>query len=209
MLHTLGTIVWAAGAVWAVTGANFGLALGFAGKSITYGASGFFHRFPFRTVGGVTAAFVADLLCVPFSACGSLPPFAEASDTTREVSLAAAVLALNSLCVLVQTRGQRGLRTPAGRSEAPRSAVVGLYTVWAFVFVGLRAGFGGAWAAMVVLAVGAVLLSQPVTAAHEEEPLSHRVPWHTPGVWSFHEDFHLCLAAADAAWVWLALSKGT
>ena len=190
----------------------------------------------------VTRAFALDLLCVPCSVCGALAPFvappsaadrwlpSDAAAVGREGVLAAAVLALNACAVLWQTRGQLGLRTPPGRSDTPRSVVVGAYSCWALAFVGLRAGFDGTWAvgdappmppvshrngppstpahppqALLVLLLLSVALSLPVTKAHDEEPRLRGVPWHVEGVYGLHEDFHLALAGSDAAWLVLAL----
>ena len=133
-----------------------GLALGLSGKAATYAASAAFHLYPWRTPRGVTAAFVVDLLCVPCSACGAVAPFVPASPhvIAREASVAAGVLLLNALCVRVQTRGQRSLATPPGRSELPRSLLLAGYGTWVSVWIGLRAGFGsGWWVAMVALSL--------------------------------------------------------
>lgn len=140
---------------------------------------------------------------MPLSAIGSVVPFVPATAVARESALAAAALLLNLVGVRWQTRRQIGLKSD--RSEVPRSIPVALYGVWAVLFIGLRAGFDGAWVAMLLLLLLATSLSLPVTKAHEEEPLDARVPWHSPGWWSFHEDFHLALAASDAAWLAIAL----
>ena len=44
--------------------------------------------------------------------------------------------------------------------------------------------------------------------AHKQEPVVAAIPWHRQQVWSLHEDFHLALAAGDAAWLALALRAG-
>ena len=58
------------------------------------------------------------------------------------------------------------------------------------------------------LTLFAVLLSAPVTKAHEVEPTlawPARPAWHVTRVWSLHEDFHLVLAVADVVWLVMVL----
>jgi len=124
----------------------------------------------------------------------------------RESLIAAAVIAMNTILAAWQTKGQVGLATPENRSDAPRSFLVALYSLWVGVYVGMRTRWAGLWVAMIVFSIAAAVLSSPVTKAHEEEPISTAVPWHTPQVWSFHEDFHFILAGADGAWLALAIT---
>jgi hypothetical protein len=186
---------------------DIAMALGLAGKFATYAASATFHLYPFSSTIGVTRAFIVDLVLVPAWVCGTVAPFvSHPVDMAREGGLAAGVLVLNALLVWRQTRGQRGLRTQPGRSEAPRSMLVIAYVVWAFTFIGLTVGVANVeWGTMLALTILAGGLSQPVTQAYELEPISSRVPWHAARVWSFHEDFHLVLACTDAVWLALAL----
>ena len=181
------------------------LAIGFAGKFITYSASATFHLYPFATIEGVTRAFIADVLCVPFSVCGALAPFVGGDDAASQARLAVGILTVNMAAVTRQCWGQVGLRTPKGRTELPRSFVVGAYSVYALGYVGLKAGFRGAWIPMVVLLLLASSVATIVTEAHDFEPTSRHAIWHVPGVWSFHEDFHLLLFGSDIAWLALAL----
>ena len=181
------------------------LTLGLTGKLITYSASATFHLYPFETVDGVTRAFVVDVLCVPFSVCGALAPFVTNDDGPLQARLAVGVVVVNAAAVARQCRGQVGLRTPTDRTELPRSVVVGVYSVYALGYVGLRAGFWGAWIPMFVLLVLATSVATAVTEAHDLEPTSRHALWHTPGMWSFHEDFHLLLFASDVAWLVLAI----
>ena len=190
---------------------TFALALVF--KLLTYAASATFHIYPFSSVAGVTNAFIADLLCVPCTAIGAVTAFVPEADgaiIAREAGIAVTTLALNALAVLYQTRGQIGLQTRVDRTDAPRSVITGAYSIWAFTFVGLSSGFDELWGAMVGLTVAAVLLSTPVTKAHEEEPTltwPARPVWHVKGVWSLHEDFHLILAGADVVWLLMVLRR--
>jgi len=45
----------------------------------------------------------------------------------------------------------------------------------------------------------------PTTLAHEKEPMFKWFPWHRPGVYGFHEDFHLLLLLADASFMYMGL----
>ena len=207
VLHGVGSISFIVGAVVAAIGGDVGLCLGLIGKFATYSASATFHLYPFKSVVGVTNAFIIDLIFVPASACGSIAPFVATTHDSiaREATLAGCVLILNAALVIWQTRGQIGLKTRDDRSEAPRSIVVALYSIWVFVYLALIVGIRAEWCVCLGFFLLAAGLSQPVTKAHELEPLSSRVPWHRAGVWSFHEDFHLALALGDAAWLVLAL----
>ena len=196
------------------------LAVAFLFKFMTYAASATFHLYPFRSVTGVTSAFIVDLLCIPCSIIGGVVAFVPetggAVTARREAGVAAAVLVLNVLAVLYQTQGQVGLKTREDRTEAPRSLVTGAYSVWAFIFVGLRTGFDALWSLFLGLTLVAVILSMPVTQAHEQEPTLiitslwprravWRPAWHVASVWSLHEDFHLVLAIVDVIWLWMVV----
>ena len=91
--------------------------LAFAGKFVTYAASATFHLYPFSSVSAVTKAFVADLICVPFSAspCGAI--FAGSRRRSRAL-FAGTVLLFNAVAVLWQTHNQIGLKTRDDRSDA-------------------------------------------------------------------------------------------
>ena len=123
----------------------------------------------------------------------------------REATIGSAVLLLNIGAVAWQTHAQIGLETVGGRSDIPRSVVMGGYVLWLLGCIGFAVEFSALWAVILGLTLLAIALSQPVTMAHAEEPISRLLPWHEPGLWSFHEDFHLALAAADAAWLALVL----
>ena len=204
-LHGCLSVALLGGVPYAIALGHPELAIGLLGKLITYAASATFHLYPFATVRGVTAAFVADIACVPFSLCGSALAFATSDSVVREACIALLALVLNGLAIAWQCQGQEGLRTRSDRSDTPRSAIVAVYSLWVSVFVGLSAGFGGLWPPCVALALLAGLLSGPVTEAHHLEPTHRWARWHRPGVWSLHEDFHLALALSDACWLVLAI----
>eukprot|EP00746_Dinoflagellata_sp_MGD_P124993 gnl/MRDRNA2_/MRDRNA2_59682_c0_seq2.p1 gnl/MRDRNA2_/MRDRNA2_59682_c0~~gnl/MRDRNA2_/MRDRNA2_59682_c0_seq2.p1 ORF type:complete len:217 (-),score=14.47 gnl/MRDRNA2_/MRDRNA2_59682_c0_seq2:30-680(-) len=138
-LHGIGTVLLVVGFFVVVAGVTkapasswhrYGLATGLGGKALTYGASATFHLYPFRSVQGVTKAFIADLFCIPFAVVGTVAPFVPEPDRTlnssdgsdqlsspgMHVGLAVAVLLANACCVWRQTRGQDGLETQPGRS---------------------------------------------------------------------------------------------
>jgi len=181
------------------------LCLGLAGKMITYFFSACFHLYPFRSVAGVTRAFVADIACVPFAVCGATLAFVTKASFVREACIAAGVVVANGIAVAYQTHGQVGLETRKDRSDAPRSLIVALYSIWSSTFIGLSAGFGGLWPPMVAFALLAGLCSGPVSKAHKLEPTLAWARWHRLGFWSLHEDFHLVLALSDSCWLALAI----
>lgn len=227
-LHGGGGLALLAGAVAAAVAepglVRWGLVLGLGGKSITYLASAAFHLLPFRSLSGVTRAFVLDLLCIPFSAFGAISPFVPADSKACAVAaafaqwdsagvqvvIATVALLANAACVRHQTAGQIGLATRPDRSDAPRSAVVAAYSVWAIVYIWLHlpSVWRAAFLLHVALTVLALGLSGPVTAADQEEPLWARAPWHRAKVWGLHEDFHLVLAMSDGVWLWIVLEIG-
>jgi hypothetical protein len=208
VLHGLMALALAAGAIESSFLGLPELAMGFAGKMVTYGASANFHLYPFSSVKGVTRAFIADVAFILFAPAGGLAPFllgAETSVVAREVALASLAILLNFACVAWQCAGQSGLRTRADRSDTPRTVVLVAYTAWAFIFVGTRTAFSGVWCALLGLSILAIAVSLPVTQAHAEEPHVERVPWHARGIWGLHEDFHLVLAISDCFWLALAV----
>lgn len=166
-----------------------------------------FHLVPFPTVTHETRAFIADIALVPMTAIGTIVPFLSRSDIYREVSLAAVTFVANVCLVLWQTRGQVGLKTQPGRSDTPRSFVVCLYSIWTFLHLGVRTSFSGAWFGMLIFSLLAGFLADCVAKAHEHEPTARWACWHVPGIYSFHEDFHLSLLCGDACWLMLALQS--
>ena len=113
----------------------------------------------------------------------SYAPFvAHPNDVAREGGLAAGVLDLNVLLVLRRPTASFlfGLRTRSlgrgapERGAAQRAVMVTAYVVWALTFIGLTAGVANAeWGMMLALTILACLLSQPVTKAHDLEPISN------------------------------------
>ena len=170
VLHGALSVSLAAGVSTAVALGCPELAFGLGGKLVTCTASAFFHLYPFKSIRGVTRAFVLDIACVPAALAGTAFAFTTSASSVREASLAAAVAALNGGAVAWQCRGQLGLKTRIDRTDAPRSVIVTLYGTWAVAFVGLSAGFGGAWLAMVALVLLAGAFSGPVTGHVENMP---------------------------------------
>jgi hypothetical protein len=110
------------------------------------------------------------------------------------------VLAVNTLLVLLQVRGQAGFRVNAPVAASARVAVVVAYSVWALVLMGLRTGAAPLWVGMVVTAV---LATPPYWVVHRRHDPSHapaRAPGHVERLWGYHEDVHLLVVAGDAQW---------
>ena len=206
VLHGLLSVALAIAAVLSTSIWNLpAFSLAFAGKFVTYAASATFHLYPFSSVSAVTKAFVADLICVPFSACAAVVPFLQAADVAREALFAGTVLLFNAVAVLWQTHNQIGLKTRDDRSDAPRCVATAIYIIWVFTYTGIVVDFNALWGATLGFSLVAAALSTPVTKAHAIEPIVYWVPWHARGVWSLHEDFHLVLALSDACWLVMAL----
>ena len=64
VLHGVGSIAFIVGAVVAAIRGDVGLCLGLIGKVATYSASAIFHLYPFKSVVGVTNAFIIDLIFI-------------------------------------------------------------------------------------------------------------------------------------------------
>jgi len=179
-------------------------------KLCTYASSATFHLFPWSIsprhgMKHEMRCFVADICAVPLAVIGGTLPFIAEAHHGREALLAAAAFLLNAGCVAWQTRGQVGLATPADRSDVPRTIVIALYTTHSILKLGLTSGFCVTWVAMLLALIVSITLADLVSKAHAEEPSAKWAAWHVPGVWSFHEDFHVALLVSDAFWLVLAL----
>lgn len=173
-------------------------------KACTYGVSAIFHLVPFASVRSVIWAFTLDLICVPFAPYGHLIPFADDS-SLASTSAFACVLLLNTALVVWQTQGMTDLRTPVGRTDTPRVAFIAIYSAYAIYRCGAFTGFQLLWWVMLGLWAPAVFCADRVSTAHEHEPTATFAKWHVPGVWSFHEDLHTCIAIGDGVWLMLVL----
>ena len=180
----------------------------FAGKLFNYSASAVFHLYPFKTTQAVQTALKIDLISISVSIWACTSPYAR----TREEWIVTFLLGLaftvaTAIAVHIQFQGHVGLATPTNRSEMPRTMLVVTQIIGTIAYVYWRlqrlrpllACFG------VPCYVTALLISVPVTAAHKEEPMSERVPWHQRGRNGFHEDFHVMLFLADAALAYLGV----
>lgn len=169
------------------------------GKVASYGASTHLHFGAFRDLPSLTRALRWDFLAIPLSIGGNSFPLARSPVEAGAVVLAtAAFFGANVLCVARQMEGAVGLRTPnAGRGDGLRNAFLSIHCVLCYAHLAARRGVDGALASNVLLVIATLLLSLPVSAAHDEEPLDPRVPWHRPRVWGFHEDFHAVLLVGD------------
>ena len=163
------------------------------------------HRFPFATARGAARALRADLVLVAASIWAAASPFARSrGEWAAGLALGAACVLLNAALVAHQFGGAEGaraasLKTPADRSDVPRSLALAAQFVGTIGYIGARYGYArGLWRGGVACYLAAFATSAPVTAAHEREPLSAHVPWHRAGRNGFHEDFHALLFVADA-----------
>lgn len=184
------------------------LALALLGKLCNYGSSAFFHLYPFHTIAGETLAYTMDIAAVPLSVVGMSLPFLAYSPFSwaANVLVAALVILVNVVCVAKQTRGQIGLKPPPDAwSDAPRSVVVGLYTIYVLGLAGVATGFSAPWQLHCLSALCVAYLIDGVNKEHENEPTSSWALHHRSAVWSLHEDMHLMLAVADAAWLAMAV----
>ena len=86
VLHGAGSVAFLVGCTWAAGTGRWGLALGFLGKFATYAASATFHLYPFRSVRGVTAAYFADLYCIPMTICGGVTESSSPQPATAGVA---------------------------------------------------------------------------------------------------------------------------
>lgn len=119
------------------------------GKGASYFASAFLHLYPFATVGGVTTALKIDLMAVPLSIWATPAP--EAWLLTYEwclhLGVGAAVTGVNAAMVHMQFAGHKGLETPKGRSDAPRTALLVAQFAWACWHIGWHYGYRDLWCA--------------------------------------------------------------
>jgi len=117
------------------------------------------------------------------------------------------MVTINGILVHEQFRGYyTGLKTPKGRSDTPRIILIVLQFLGTMFYAGMHYGYRDLWFiafSFYALAFGA---SIPTTWSHEKEPICKWFPWHCPGVYGFHEDFHSLLLVADLSFMLLGLS---
>ena len=170
----------------------------FLGKLASYGASAALHLGVFRDLPSLTRALRLDLLAIPVSIGANNLPLARSP--TEFGALCGAALCfyvVNASCVERQLCRARGLANPDDRSDTPRSVVLSLHCLFSYWHIRLRRGTDALFYANVVLVVLTLALSVPVSAAHAQEPLDERLPWHRRRVWGFHEDMHVVLLVGD------------
>lgn len=210
VVHGVVSVALAYGILWMRTRSLL-LTVAFLCKLCTYACSATFHLYPrgLWSMADETRAFIADIIAVPLSVSGTILPFAGGANgeaVLREGLLALVVLLANVACVIWQCWGQVGLKTPTDRSDTPRTLCICAYSLWSIGMSGVATGFCGAWVGMAGLGIVAVCFADRVAKAHELEPTAPWAIWHTPGVNSFHEDFHLALLGSDLCWLRLALA---
>lgn len=176
------------------------------GKLASYAASGTLHLVSFRSVGALTRALEVDLVLVSCSIWASSSLFAPSASEWLAVFATGLLFTLvNCALVLHQFRGHVGLKTPPDRSDVPRSVLLVLQFVSTVGYIGWRYGYRDLWFISTGIYIVSFAVSTPVTAAHEEEPMSEFLPWHRLGRNGFHEDFHILVLVADAIVVIMGL----
>jgi len=117
------------------------------------------------------------------------------------------MVVLNGVLVHLQFRGHdTGLKTPEGRSDAPRIVLIVLQFCGTMFYAGMHYGFRDLYFVAFCFYALAFAASLPTTWSHEKEPLCKWFPWHRPCVYGFHEDFHWLLLVADLSFMYLGLS---
>jgi len=184
------------------------LLLFLGGKGFSYGCSAVLHLFPFQSAWRLTSALKWDLAAVPISvwAC-SILLFDSDFDVLSVLIIGAVIVALNGILVHFQFQGHdSGLKTPEGRSDTPRIILIVLQFVGTVLYAGMHYGYRDLWFVSSGFYILAFAACVPTTWSHEKEPYCKWIPWHRPGVFGFHEDFHWLLLAADVSFMFLGLS---
>lgn len=184
------------------------LLLFLGGKGFSYGCSAVLHLFPFQSAWRLTSALKWDLAAVPISVwVSSILLFDSDYDVLAVLIIGAGIVALNGMLVHFQFQGHdSGLKTPEGRSDTPRIILLALQFVGTMFYAAMHYGCRDLWFASTVFYVLAFAACMPTTWSHEKEPYCKWIPWHRPGVFGFHEDFHWLLLAADLSFMYLGLS---
>jgi len=183
------------------------LALFLGGKGFSYGCSAVLHLFPFQSAWRLTSALKWDLAAVPISVwASSILLFDSDFDIISVLIIGAVIVALNGVLVHFQFQGHdTGLKTPEGRSDIPRVILVALQFFGTVFYSGLHYGYRDWWFVSTSFYILAFAASVPTTWSHEKEPTCKWIPWHKPGVYGFHEDFHWLLLTADMTFMYLGL----
>jgi len=184
------------------------LVLFLGGKGFSYGCSAVLHLFPFQSAWRLTSALKWDLAAIPISVwASSILLFGGRYDFLTVLIVGAGIVAANGILVYMQFRGHdTGLKTPEGRSDTPRIILIVLQFLGSMFYAGMHYGYRDLWFVAVIFYALAFAASIPTTWSHEKEPSSKWVPWHRPGVYGFHEDFHWLLLVADVSFMYMGLS---
>jgi len=165
-----------------------------AGKALSYGSSATLHLYPFVNLKPLTNALKLDLLAINVSICVSCLCVWRAD---YAIGTGTVICLFSAGLIYWQFRGHLGLSTPKGRSDIPRVVLFVAQWFKALLLVWWNYGFRDLAICSYVFYIVAFCLSLPVTNAHGKEPMWEIIPWHKPGVYGTHEDFHLILLLAD------------
>jgi len=184
------------------------LVLYLMGKGFSYGCSAVLHLFPFRSAWHLTSALKWDLAAVAISIwTSSMLVVTWYWEILVVGIIGAGIVVVNGVLVHYQFKGHSsGLKTPEGRSDTPRIVLLLAQFLGTMFYAGLHYGFGDLWQASSILYILSFTASIPTTFSHEKEPLCKWLPWHRPGIYGFHEDFHWLLLTADVTFMYLGLS---
>jgi len=177
------------------------------GKGFSYGCSAILHLSPFQSTFWLTFALKSDLVAVPISIwANSILLCGAYYDILTILIVGGGFVWLNGVLVWFQFRGHdAGLKTPKGRSDTPRLILIVLQSLGGFCHAGFHYGYRDLWFVTLSLYIVAFAVAIPTTLAHKKEPMCKWFPWHRPGVYGFHEDFHLLLLLADASFMYMGL----
>lgn len=164
-----------------------------AGKLMSCTASGVLHLYPFQGGEAVRRALMVDIVMIPVSIGVSVFPFIRTSDEALVNAAIQAVFVALTAAEVVRRSRSRNLSIEGGGFR-----ICLILTQWmgSVCVAGLRAGFESPlWVAM--------LLTYLLGFLSYMKPLG-RMPWHRPGWYGWHEDFHTLLLLGDLLLIVLA-----
>ena len=185
-------------------------------KSVTFGASAFFHLYPFQSVQGVTKALFLDLLCVPFSiiANGFLVLNLFNNENKWMLNGIGCLFLTNALCVrhqlpIFSKERHLGLQNYQGRTDTPRFIPLLLLTIITNLVLFAKTDMNKTCLMYLVsgilLNVAGGLVGEAVTKAHRESLFRPHVFWHVDDWWGLHEDMHLFMVLSDVCYLHIGL----
>jgi len=171
-----------------------------AAKLGSHFTSSMLHLFPHSSVISLEAWMKADMVGICFAVWAPTSAFLSGFTEWLLQFLAASAVAsaVYSLVEFECTSSEASLKKPAGRRLA-RVILNLLWFVWCLLLIGFKYGFRGLWVVGAVFYLTAVIISPPFYRMYPE------LPWHRPKRNGWHEDFHVCVFVADAAFIGMAV----